>query len=156
MIGFLGCLCFLECHCLLFAFKVSACSKCHVNSQGYHKPTYLVLVVTRIPCICFESYWTPTHCVFSGILCSWEHHKCYLWRQKQRTADMHTVCTSSAHAHVLLFHWPSLIKQMFKDRIIRNFKKATTRALNQKRGPSEDRTLCECKGWTTMKLAMMW
>lgn len=62
MIAFIDHLCFSEYHWPLSAFWVLRILR------DISEPAYLVSDITHIPCICFESRWTPTHCGCTGIL----------------------------------------------------------------------------------------
>lgn len=110
MIRFLIHCCFLECQCLR--------SKLHAkHSNGYCglsrllEAPFTVIDTTGSPDTCFEPHWTPGHCGFATILCSWDF--------------MDIVCKSSAKKQqwtlvlwlspVLWSHWTSLTKHKYKD-----------------------------------------
>lgn len=81
-------------------------------------PAYSVLVVTRYPCALSE-------CLWPGIValpqpCSWDTANAV-----QGSSRPHVVCFSSAHEHAPLSHQTWSAKHKIKDKIIKNFKRAT-------------------------------
>lgn len=78
------------------------------------------------PCIPLESHWTLTPGGPARIAVLMRHHQQFIWMGQQETVDTCTVHIFSAHIYVLLSHQTSPTKHKFKDRIIKNFKTATS------------------------------
>lgn len=78
------------------------------------------------PCIHLESHWTLTPGGPARIAVLMRHHQQFIWMGQQETVDTCTVHIFSAHIYVPLSHQTSPTKHKFKDRIIKNFKTATS------------------------------
>lgn len=99
-------------------------------------PTYSVLVVTHFLCALSESLWPGI--VAPPQSCSWDTAKAVqgtsmfygsIWFQQP-----YVVCISSAHEHAPLSHQTSSAEHDIKDKIIENFRRATTEH-STKQGP---------------------
>lgn len=95
MTGFLGCLGFLECLGLLSASGVNSGQIGSLAPGGGSTLTYAALDVTRLPCTCFQSLWTPKRGRGPWILCSWGIVNTRVWMGWQGMMDRPSVCPSS-------------------------------------------------------------
>lgn len=133
MVGFFGCSCLLECHCLLSAFEASSGSHRRCDLSELACSAYAVIDVTHLPFAHFESCRTPMHCVASRTLCSEYCNHC-MWVEWQKQWSTSILCLSFLPTCLLtcMRHYPISLhfaKCKFKNKI-KNSKKAT-RALNQ-------------------------
>lgn len=88
-IGPLDHLCFLECHCLLSAFKASSSSKGKCDlSWGHLHPQFLSLRQNTLTCIHAESHQTPTHCGSTRILQMGLPESLYEWGRKKQMSGV--------------------------------------------------------------------
>lgn len=124
MKGFLGSLCFLENHFLLFVFKENSDGKGKCSFGGC-QDSHSVMNLTCLPCPCFECCWTPTHHGSTEILCLWAsqvpyvkgHHGKYVY-----CPHLHCLCACS------MTYWISFAKHKVKIKLLRN---PDSRAFNQ-------------------------
>lgn len=131
MVGFFGCSCLLECHCLLSAFEVSSGSHRRCDLAELACSAYAVVDVTHLPFAHFESCRTPKHCVVSRTLCS-QSIATTVCEWSDRNSDWQAYCAYLFYLLTCMRHCPTSLhfaKCKFKNEI-KNSKKAT-RALNQ-------------------------
>lgn len=132
--------CGLEYHCLLSVFEASL-------------PVWIEILGSGQNTLTLDSLWASLNSHACG---SPELHVHGGWWTLCVTGSeerwTRLVLPSSAHRHASASHRALLAKHKFKDKIVENFKMATTG--NQVQGPSELWTLYNCPGHLPMQLAL--
>lgn len=136
MIEFLGCSCFLS------AFEASSGSYRKHGLWSCQHRAYSVLDVTSLPTAGSESCWTPTHCVSEGSL--WppcNPNAVSEWDSRERGKGEHTHCTHVLCSQHIPSSHPTSLKSIIPKMKLLTYQDGENRALNQARGPPEDRAL---------------
>lgn len=79
---------------------------------------------TCLPCVHFESCWTPTHCGHWNSVLR-RHHGRYLCIGRKGMVDMRIEHISSTHVHAPFTHPTLVTKYKFRNKILKNFKTVT-------------------------------